>query len=144
VTVSTDAGHDYATAVSLGSPVTSDNCSVAGLTNNAPSQFPAGTNVVTWTVTDASGNQNSCAQEVVVTPSPDLPHQITSIVRNGDGSFTVNFLGAPNLSYAVQISSNLVEWVSVKTNTAAANGTWSYDDFSATNAGMRLYRSARR
>ena len=44
------------------------------VTNNAPANFPVGTNTVTWTVTDASGNTATCAQRVVVhdTQAPSL------------------------------------------------------------------------
>jgi hypothetical protein len=71
-----------------------------------------------------------------------LPHSITAIVKNGDGTVTVNFLGTPNLAYAVQTSSNLVDWVSVQTNVAGGDGTWSYID-SNTAAPTKFYRSAR-
>ena len=65
VTVSANSGCS-ATNVALGSPVTGDNCGVAAVTNNAPASYPLGTNVVTWTVTDTSGNTNTCQQLVVV------------------------------------------------------------------------------
>ncbi|MFM7725166.1 MAG: HYR domain-containing protein, partial [Flavobacteriales bacterium] len=52
---------------SIGTPVTSDNCSVASVTNNAPATFPIGSTVVTWTVTDNAGNTASCNQLVIVT-----------------------------------------------------------------------------
>ncbi|MBS3993246.1 MAG: HYR domain-containing protein, partial [Bacteroidetes bacterium] len=41
-----------ATGVVLGTPITSDNCSVASVTHDAPSSFPLGATTVTWTVTD--------------------------------------------------------------------------------------------
>ncbi len=70
---SVNAGKNYATDVSLGSPVTGDNCGVASVTNNAPSRFPVGTNTVTWTVTDTSGNSASAVQTVtVIGPTADL------------------------------------------------------------------------
>jgi hypothetical protein len=65
VTVSVNAGCTAINVV-LGSAVTGDNCSVASVVNNAPVVYPLGTNVVTWTVTDGSGNTNSCTQRVVV------------------------------------------------------------------------------
>ena len=68
VTVSANAGCT-ATSVALGSPVTGDNCSVVSVTSNAPAVYPLGTNVVTWTVTDASGTTATCAQTVTVVPS---------------------------------------------------------------------------
>ena len=42
--------------VTLGTPTTGDNCSVATTTNDAPVSFPLGATTVTWTVTDGSGN----------------------------------------------------------------------------------------
>src|SRR5947208_15295062 len=65
LTVSANAGC-AATNVTLGSPVTSDNCSVASVDRNAPASYPLGTNLVTWTVTDSSGNASSCIQRVIV------------------------------------------------------------------------------
>jgi len=52
--------------VPLGTPTTNDNCSVASVTNNAPSSFHSGTTTVTWTVTDTSGNTATATQLVTV------------------------------------------------------------------------------
>ena len=57
--------------VNLGTPVTSDNCSVATLVNNAPSAFNVGTTVVTWTVTDGSGLTATATQNVIVSDNED-------------------------------------------------------------------------
>ena len=67
VAVNTDAGLCTASGVVLGNPTVNDNCTVASVTNNAPAIFPIGTTVVTWTVTDGSGNIATCTQNVVVT-----------------------------------------------------------------------------
>ena len=64
--VTNSTGGCNATGVVLGTPTTSDNCMVASVTNNAPTSFPPGTNIVTWTVYDTSGNSNSCLQYVIV------------------------------------------------------------------------------
>jgi uncharacterized repeat protein (TIGR01451 family) len=66
VSVSTARGASTVTNVALGTPIVSDNCAVVSVTNNAPSEFPAGTNIVTWTVMDSAGLNNSCQQRVVV------------------------------------------------------------------------------
>jgi hypothetical protein len=63
VTVAANAS-GTATNVSLGTPVTGDNCSVASVVNNAPATFPLGTTVVTWTVTDGSNNTATGTQQV--------------------------------------------------------------------------------
>ncbi|PVX47419.1 HYR domain-containing protein [Flavobacterium sp. 103] len=67
VTVSADAGFCTASNVSLGNALTTDNCGVDTLTNDAPVNFPIGTTTVTWTVTDVNNNQASCTQSVTVT-----------------------------------------------------------------------------
>ena len=72
VGVSADAGVCYATSVGLGTPTTGDNCGVSDVTNDAPAQFPVGDTIVTWTVTDTSGNTAQCTQTVTVTED-ELP-----------------------------------------------------------------------
>ena len=141
VTVTADPGTNYATGVSLGTPVTSDNCGVAAVTNDAPSAFPIGTNTVTWTVTDVHGNVADAWQSVVVNPAPRLPHQITSLVISADGTVTLEFAGTANVQYFVQVSSNLVDWTTVHTNIAASDGTWTYVDSTAPGSSTRFYRS---
>ncbi len=66
VLVSADANLCSASGVSLGTPNTGDNCGVASVLSDAPATFPVGTTVVTWTVTDNSGNKATCMQNVVV------------------------------------------------------------------------------
>ncbi len=92
---------------SLGYPMVSDNCGILSVTNDAqpilpppprprrnppPPQrgtiYPLGTNLVTWTVTDTSGNTNSCTQRVIVRDT--TPPTIQSI------SATPNHLWPPN------------------------------------------------
>ncbi len=74
-------GSCVATGVQLGTPVTADNCSIATLTNNAPSSFPLGTTTVTWTVTDVNGNTRTATQTVTVVdntdPTVSLPPLVT-------------------------------------------------------------------
>ena len=65
-----------ATGVVLGTPVTSDNCSVASITNNAPSAFPKGETIVIWTVKDADGNETTANQTVTVVDN--IPPTITA------------------------------------------------------------------
>jgi hypothetical protein len=143
VTVSTDAGQAYASGVNLGTPVTSDNCGVAAVTNDAPANFPIGTNAVTWTVIDLHGNVRTCVEQIIVNSPPEAAQRISGIVNNGDGTFTVSFSGAPTSNYIVQVSANLADWQPVHTNTAGEDGTWSYTDQNAPNVPARYYRSMR-
>lgn len=66
VSVPNDPGFSYATNVDLGTPIVDDNCGVANVINNAVEPYPAGTNIVTWIVSDVYGNMSSCAQTVTV------------------------------------------------------------------------------
>ncbi|QXP59403.1 T9SS type B sorting domain-containing protein [Olleya sp. HaHaR_3_96] len=62
-----DDGLCVANNVDLGiAPTGSDNCSIANIINDAPSSFPLGDTIVTWTITDGSGNTASCSQIVTV------------------------------------------------------------------------------
>jgi gliding motility-associated-like protein len=87
-----------ATGVDLGSPVTSDNCGVATVTNNAPSAFPLGTTTVTWTVNDNSGNATTATQTVTVTdnvnPVITAPADISANTNTGCTATGVS-LGSP-------------------------------------------------
>ena len=71
VTVSVDAASCEATGVALGTPTTADNCSVASTTSDAPASFPLGDTVVTWTVTDGTGNTATATQTVTVVDDID-------------------------------------------------------------------------
>ncbi|MBF4519578.1 HYR domain-containing protein, partial [Flavobacterium sp. ANB] len=66
VTKAADASSCTATGVVLGTPTTADNCGVASVTNNAPTTFHIGVTTVTWTVTDNSGNTQTCTQTVKI------------------------------------------------------------------------------
>jgi len=66
VTVDVDAGKSTAANVALGTPVTTDNCGVTRVTNDAPAEFMTGTTTVTWTAEDAAGNTVTATQTVIV------------------------------------------------------------------------------
>jgi len=67
ITVNTDPTSCYRSApTQLGMPYTSDNCAVVAIWNDAPSAYPKGTTLVTWTARDASGNQSTATQQVIV------------------------------------------------------------------------------
>ena len=94
VIVSTDAGQCTASSVALGSPVSGDNCPGSSVANNAPAIFPKGLTVVTWTVTDASGNTATAPQNVTVNdtenPTITCPANVTVSTTNSGGT-TVSF-----------------------------------------------------
>lgn len=135
--ISPDAGKCYATGVALGAPVTSDNCSVASVTNNAPAQFPVGVTSVVWTVTDNAGLTATCTQTVTVvdniTPTITCPADITVNTDAGSCSATGVVLGTP--TYADNCTGSTV------TNNAPAsfpvgvtNVTWTVTDIAGLTA----------
>jgi len=100
VTVSTDAGVCYAMGVDLGTPTTGDNCSVASVTNDASEPFAKGGTIVTWTVTDTSGNTATCTQKVTVNDNEDptitCPADVAVNTDAGVCSATGVALGTPS------------------------------------------------
>ena len=93
VTTTTDPGDDVATGVDLGTPTINVNGSTYTIENNAPSEFPIGTTVVTWTLKDENGNVvQTATQNVTVNDEEDptaLAQDIT--VQTGpSGTVTVD------------------------------------------------------
>ncbi|MEI6577662.1 MAG: HYR domain-containing protein, partial [Bacteroidota bacterium] len=90
-----------ATQANLGTPVTSDNCGIASVVNNAPIVFQRGTTHVTWTVTDSYGNTASCNQDIVVidsqTPAITCPAPV--FVNAGAGSCVASNLNIGTPAY---------------------------------------------
>jgi len=73
-----------ASDVNLGIPILSDNCdSAPTASNDAPSSFPQGETLVTWTAVDSSGNEATSIQKVSI--KPVFPSQFTSSPPDIDG-----------------------------------------------------------
>ena len=120
----------------LGSPTTSDNCSGASVTNDAPSSYTVGTTVVTWTVTDDYGNTATATQDVVVTDNqiPSTPTLVNTSFQLNMGSVVV---GVSDLSISasdnctdsgsltIEISRDAISWGSaVSFGCSDATGAW--------------------
>ena len=71
IIVFVDADQCAASGVVLIDPITSDNCGIQSVTNNAPSEYPLGVTNVTWTITDNSGITSTCIQVVTVLDNID-------------------------------------------------------------------------
>jgi len=97
ITVNADSGLCTASNVNLGTtPTGSDNCTIASITNDAPSVYPLGDTIVTWTATDSVGNTASCTQIVTVedneNPTFTVPSDIqifSDINQNYDASIAI-------------------------------------------------------
>ncbi len=84
--------------VLLGDPIINDNCEIASISNNAPSTFPAGITIVTWTVIDIHGNINSCEQSVTIHSGVTASAGPDEVICEGSSGFTVTGASANNYS----------------------------------------------
>ncbi|MEW6042761.1 MAG: HYR domain-containing protein [Thermoproteota archaeon] len=93
--------------VALGEPTVDDITGISSISNNAPSDYPFGTTIITWTATDNYGNSISKNQTVTIidttkpeiTPPKDVVAEASSITEN------VVTLGEPKVSDLVEIDS---------------------------------------
>ncbi len=116
ITVSNNPGVAYAT-ITLVAP-TYDAVGPVTLTNNAPAQFPIGTTIVTWTLTDKYGKTTTVTQKViVVSAAPTIvpPADVTVTTAPGATSATVTIGTA---TYTVSVNPATL------TNNAPANNVY--------------------
>ncbi len=102
IVVPADPGMCSASGVALGAPVTSDNCGVASVGNNAPLNFPQGVTIVTWTVLDGAGLSATCTQSVTVladAPSITLDPVSQTLCLGATTILTVSATGTAPLDY---------------------------------------------
>ena len=138
------AGQD-AQFVLLASPPTSLRCqwqfggtNIPGATNatlllSAVTKDQAGQYVVT--VTNAAGQTASSAGTLLVC-DPSAA-SLDSPICLGGGQFQFDVTGAPGLAYVVEVSTNLVDWEPLTTNTPP----FAVVDQVATNSWQRFYRA---
>ena len=107
VDVTFEATHPTENIVPLGNPKTSDLVEVASITNDAPDFFQPGDTVVTWTVTDSSGNTNTATQvvSVVDTTAPiiSVPADVAKEAEGRDG--TIVSIGNAEATDAIKVES---------------------------------------
>ncbi|MBI2006400.1 MAG: HYR domain-containing protein, partial [Nitrosopumilales archaeon] len=93
--------------VSLGDLSVEDITGVAAITHNAPEQFPLGTTIVTWTVTDNYGNIITADQKVTVidttSPTIDAPKDLVVEASSLEENFVE--LGEPQIKDIIGIES---------------------------------------
>lgn len=69
---------------------------------------------------------------------------VVSFSRSADKIMHLNFRGEPNLTYAIEATSDLTQpYIQIGTTTSAADGTFGYDDLTAPSFPKRFYRATR-
>ena len=79
----------------------------------------------------------------VTSPAVDLdviPSAIRSAVLTAGGLFQFTVTGLPRQGYAVEASTNLFDWVSLSTNNAAPNGSFTFTDSQTASFPTRFFR----
>jgi hypothetical protein len=126
-----------ATGVVLGTPTTNDNCTVASVTNDhASTTYPLGTTLVTWTVTDGSGNTATCTQTVTVTDNVKPVFQSCPVPVAGVPNFPgcVDTLTLPNPVVTDNCTASpVLTWTMSGATTATGTG---FVGFHAYNVGL--------
>ena len=84
--------------MALGTETAADNCSVASVSNDAPSTYLFGATTVTWTVTDGTGNTAGCTQEVTVSDDevPTMACQNITVELDATGNASISTAGVDN------------------------------------------------
>ncbi|MEM3065574.1 MAG: HYR domain-containing protein, partial [Candidatus Nitrosotenuis sp.] len=93
--------------VVLGEPIVDDVTGISSISNNAPSDYPLGTTVITWTATDNYGNSVSKNQTVTIvdTTKPQITPPKDVIAEASGISENIVALGEPKVSDLVEINS---------------------------------------
>jgi hypothetical protein len=87
-------------------------------------------------VSNAVGS--AVSSNAVLTVIPPLAARIDSIISLPDGGVRLEMRGDPEFHYAVDVSTNFLDWTALAT-LAATNTTFEYIDATSTN-GLRYYR----
>jgi len=114
---------------------------VAGSTNVAISGLVEGTTYYfAATALDSFGNESQFSNETSYSvPENSVPPNATLAVAPpaSKGQFALTVNGVTGFTYVVQASTNLVNWISVQTNTAP----FTFVDVNASQFSQRFYRS---
>ncbi|TDW50219.1 putative delta-60 repeat protein/predicted secreted protein (Por secretion system target) [Flavobacterium sp. 270] len=109
--------------VVLENPVTTDNCTVAIVSNNAPSTFPVGNTTVTWTVKDGSGNI-ATAKQIVTVKRLDVKVTINAgILTATETEATYKWLECNNGSFIEIPNENKISFTPIKIGNYAVEVT---------------------
>ena len=136
------AGTEFTTAGLVnGDTVTGVTLTSAGATNTAaPGGYPI---VASAAVGSGLDNYTISYMPGTLTVTAATPVTINPPVMPGDGTLRLTFLGGDaGVSYRVQGSVDLFNWINLITNVAGTGGLPGFTDFGAGTNPLRFYRTA--
>jgi hypothetical protein len=87
-----------------------------------------GTDTFSITIMDGQGGYVSGLVTVTVEAGTGISMNKAHLTLQGDGSVLIEFMGIPGQSYNIERSTDLLNWTTLATQTAAADGSLSYTD----------------
>jgi len=112
----------------------------AGTISYTPKEDYTGDDSFQYTLSDSQGASATGTVRVRINAPSSSPNQL-GVVAGAGGSVTVRFAGIPTLSYDIQASSNLLDWVTIGTTIAGVNGVIEFTDPDAATYSGRFYRT---
>ncbi|MGB9124498.1 MAG: HYR domain-containing protein, partial [Nitrosotalea sp.] len=136
--ITQEATSSISNVVNLGNATVTDNGLLTSVTNNAPSVFPLGKTMLTWTATDQSGNTATATQVVnivdttppKISPPPIVTFEATSLNQNvvplGNATVTDNGLiksVTNNAPSVFPLGKTTILWTATDESGNSANAT---------------------
>lgn len=87
-----------------------------------------------------SGDNFMVFDNYSVTAEP-YPFWLDPVQRLADGSFLLRLTGEPRRDYAIDVTSDFVDWFALRTNNAGTDGKFDFIDATATNYNASFYRA---
>ena len=106
----------------------------------SPSLDSLGAPYTTFGFSASDGQYDSPPALATVTILPPPSVQVAGFVQSSNAGFALSFDGLSNAAYAVQASTNLVNWSRLGTAAQPSPGQFFFLDTDATNKPQRFYR----
>ena len=105
--ITVEASNQFENIVEFGTATATDAVGVTSISNDAPSVFPLGLTSVTWTASDAAGNEYSAVQQVIVvdTTEPSITTPSDILIEADSALSNVVDLGQADANDAVLLDS---------------------------------------
>lgn len=111
-----------------------------GLITYMPAAGFVGTDSFQYTVQNVAGCVAQGTVTVVVRPADGDAPSVLGPPQISGGIATIRFAGIPGLTYDIQASGDLVNWVTIGSATAGSNGLFQFEDQDAGTQPIRFYR----